>query len=545
MKEYKRLKDPIYGYINLEKKMIEKVIDTAGFQRLRSVIQTSYSPVYPSAVHNRFVHSLGVYHLGQFVVKAIRQGNDGYENVEDINRWLDIYSLACLLHDVGHAPFSHTGEEYYLDNGERTKLHKMVVELTEDYDLEQEIKQNNYKAAPHELMSVVVSLKDYGDLFNNAAEKSFFARCICGYKYTSSETRYTFLNCLISCLNSDVIDVDKLDYLIRDAYITGFDTVVIDYERLLNGICIRKLCQGEKIKYCIVYKKDAISVIENVMYAHDAERKWIQNHPIVQYEIYLQTRAIDAIIGRYKGIDLFSYDSLTEKGVKLSEDYKISLLSDDDIVFLMKNTNEYVVKEYFSRSLRRHPLWKSESEYKAFFNDIFTGEMFDKLEKSLDDLCKYLNFTNRSQEINGDAYQACQKDIDDTEKLLKESNNDNKYQVLLNSKRTHLAWLEVLREFADEQKIEFDFVIIRANQFNSGFAKKAFSEIKIEFPALSEFQNFGDVTNVLKADKSVRDKFFYVFYRREDKDQNIDVLSLVEKFAHTAISEVTKKRKNG
>lgn len=109
---------------------------------------------------------------------------------------------------------------------------------------------------------------------------------------------------MISLLNSSVIDVDKLDYLIRDAYITGFETVSIDYERLLRSIRIRKLDD----KYEIVYLKGAISVIENVVYAHDAERKWIQNHPVVQYEAYLLQSAIEAIKEKYGDTNIFSYE---------------------------------------------------------------------------------------------------------------------------------------------------------------------------------------------------------------------------------------------
>ena len=59
----KRFKDPIYGYIDIDETIISNIVDTAGFQRLRHIIQTSYSPLYSSAVHNRFVHSLGVYHF--------------------------------------------------------------------------------------------------------------------------------------------------------------------------------------------------------------------------------------------------------------------------------------------------------------------------------------------------------------------------------------------------------------------------------------------------------------------------------------------------
>lgn len=57
----KKLKDPIYGYISIPVEIIKNVVDTAVFQRLRRIVQTSYTPLYSSAVHNRFVHSIGVF----------------------------------------------------------------------------------------------------------------------------------------------------------------------------------------------------------------------------------------------------------------------------------------------------------------------------------------------------------------------------------------------------------------------------------------------------------------------------------------------------
>lgn len=62
--EYKKLKDPIYGYIKIPTELIKRVIDTAVFQRLRRVLQTSYAPLFSSAIHNRFVHSVGVFLFG-------------------------------------------------------------------------------------------------------------------------------------------------------------------------------------------------------------------------------------------------------------------------------------------------------------------------------------------------------------------------------------------------------------------------------------------------------------------------------------------------
>lgn len=63
----------------------------------------------------------------------------------------------------------------------------------------------------------------------------------------------------------------------------------------------------------MAYNKSALSVIENVIYAHDSEKKWIQNHPVIQYEVFLVQRIITDVKIDYKkrtGIDLFSLESL-------------------------------------------------------------------------------------------------------------------------------------------------------------------------------------------------------------------------------------------
>ncbi len=346
--------------------------------------------------------------------------------------------------------------------------------------------------------------------------------------------KYSFLNCIISLLNSSVIDVDKLDYLIRDAYITGFDTVSIDYVRLLQSIKLRK----EEQVYQVVYTKGAISVIENVVYAHDAERKWIQNHPVVQYESYLLQSAIEALKNKYAHINLFSYDALTENGIEIFENYKVSLLCDADITFLMKNLDSDSGKEYFQRKDRRHPLWKSEAEYKAIFNVGYTDTIFEIVENGLEGLCKYLNFVCKSQEINENALNACKKDIENAQALhSKVLTKKENIEAMISEKRRHLQWLEALKSFAEEEGIAFDFVILKANQFNSGFAKDAFAKIQIEFNTLQKPCYFEKVTNTLKAEKSSREKFFYLFYRRIDKETKIDLRKLAVILGTIAMKE--------
>lgn len=76
----KRIKDPIYGYISIDEHIFFDIIDTACFQRLRNIRQTSYIPLYPASFHNRFIHSLGVYHLGQMAIRAV-------EGISTAKKW--------------------------------------------------------------------------------------------------------------------------------------------------------------------------------------------------------------------------------------------------------------------------------------------------------------------------------------------------------------------------------------------------------------------------------------------------------------------------
>lgn len=80
-------------------------------------------------------------------------------------------------------------------------------------------------------------------------------------------------------------------------------------------------------------------------------------------------------------------------------------------------------------------------------------------------------------------------------------------------------------------------MILRANQFNSGFAKEAFAKIQIEFDTLKKPCFFEKVTNTLKAEKSTREKFFYLFYRRIDKKNKIDLRSLAVILGKIAMQE--------
>lgn len=549
----KSLKDPIYGYIEIEESIMYSVVDTPTFQRLRNIVQTSYAPLYSAAVHNRFIHSLGVYHLGQIAYQAVERSiheNQEIKDIKELGRYGELFRLACLLHDVGHAPFSHTGEEYYLNLQEKgskrfSELHNMLIEAVGNDQFKKDVKGIEMRfepAKPHEIMSTIVALRQFPKLFKNSKEKSFFARCITGYCYTKLTQNQDIWNCLIKLLNDDVIDVDKLDYLIRDAYITGFDTVKIDYVRLLGALCLWR--DEDEGVWKLVFHKSALSVIQNVVFAHDAERHWIQNHPVVQYEGYILNHAIEQVNRRFSEANhrLFSYETLTEEGNQLDEHIHISLLADDDLVYLMKNVcSDETTKEYFNRQNRRHPIWKSEAEYKSLFyrRSGEDSDITNFIEKEIDDLSQYvINITGKDT-IDESTIEACKKQIEELNHKVNEvkKNKKNELNKLLKEAKKHLKVLECMHNITKKSDVVFDLLILRANQFNSGFLKEEFAHIPILFPDRNCTNDFGKIVNIMNAEKTEKREFFYIFYRRKaggGKKDLIDAEALVQGFADIA-----------
>lgn len=523
----KKFRDPIYGYVVVDEELIDKIVDTAAFQRLRDVVQTSYAPLYSSAVHNRFVHSIGVYHLGKITIQALLRsfGETSSPLVSTVKEYMGIFELACLLHDVGHAPFSHTGEMLYLRNGERTELHQILVCLTGDQALEQEIVNYSYKAAPHEIMSAIIAMEAFPDMIP-MDKRSFFARCICGYKYVSGlDEQKSCLNCLIELLNSKIIDVDKLDYLLRDAYMTGFDTVAVDYLRLLESV---RFVKNKEQRYEICFTKSAVSVIENVVYAHDAERKWIQTHPIVLYESYIIENVLMDILRTILHQDYLPKALLSEEGVEIQGLGRIRLMGDSDIRYLMKNLpDDLLCQKYYDRRLRKHPIWKTEAEFQAIFQGNENELEFIKQE--FDSLKDYLRSCGLPFLINDDAMNICKFEIDELEKDLKATGELGREKIMqsLETRKEHLQWMQILEDFAKSQQIKFEFLVIYTNQFNSGFRKQEFGDIKILFPEIKEPCKFGEVSNALRSEKSRGEKFFFLYYNRDEKQKEISIMQLV------------------
>lgn len=561
----KRLKDPIYGYIELKDEVCATCVDTPEFQRLRRIIQTSYAPLYPTALHNRFVHSLGVYYLGcraaDVLDKCVREllGVEFDEGQNPIGaakqnatyvHWekaLRSFKIACLLHDLGHAPFSHSGERYFNPGTSNPRyLDRVLVSKVDDGLFDEDVSQSGV-AAEHEIMSAILGIDTFDDQIE---DKVLFARAITGYGFKSRvlTSEQQLDNVLIGLLNSNTIDVDKLDYLIRDAYVVGFDSVNIDYVRLLDGLRVVRIA-GD---YCLAYHKTALSVLENVVLARDFEKKWIQSHPAVLYDQMLVQHAIRVVDSDFRNgkprvsdanadpaviePSLFSEEALSSAGVVNSMGERVRLVGDEDVLYLAKNKCFYdpLVEEYFARNLRRHPLWKSEAEYLA----VFAGKDEAAVEKLcgwMIDIVKWLSTKGLPLILNDGVIDAME-----TEKANAASSENSAEKSHASALGAYIGLLKTMKELCistkhevgkgEECALAFDFALIASNSFESGFKGDSFASINIVFPEgeSETVRHFKDVSRRIKYEGSSR-SFYYLYHVDASKPyfpkaQFIDVL---------------------
>lgn len=542
----KKIKDPIYGYIEIDENIAHNIIDTATFQRLRNIRQTSYAPLYPASVHNRFIHSIGVYHLGKIAIdallKSVKNHSEQHTRIlgdlaeltgNTMEHFKSIFELACLLHDVGHSPFSHTGEEFYKTSRSKTLIEERDGEGNNiPYSFRKHLSQltkdpvfctpEGENPGPHEIMSCIVAIESFGKddhFFKSFEDKAFFARCITGIKYKEvcgleqkhylemdvkqhNEVKVKQLqNCLIQILHSSVIDVDRLDYIIRDAATMGYQSVGVDYERLLNGIV---LVMEDEYNFTVGFHKNALSVIENAVYAHDNEKKWIQGHPTIIYDSFLLQKSIIAIEDRLKQqypdarSTLFSYDSLTSEGSQFG-DTKVRYLGDADLIHLMKNVYpcDYS-EEYFNRNLRRIPVWKSEAE----FRNLYSADDREKISSAIGIIMS--GSSDSCAEVNNRAVAAIEAEIVDAKK----QNFENKVKVQERKKKCFEALLGV----CNKHGIKEDVVLISSSFFKSNFSKGEIQKLIIMFPDGRAPCRLQDVSTTLSSSSPNGGSLIYLFY---------------------------------
>lgn len=380
----KRILDSVHGNIYISENYFKLLIDTPEFQRLRRIEQTSIRSIFPCARHDRFIHSIGVYHIGRLFTNQLHADAilyDWYGLTETKYRQIiESYHIACLLHDIAHAPFSHTFESYY---GRITTLKEQlkksfgdIFPITAD-DFE-------YEANFHEYASAILVLQKFREQINElGADEELIVRMIIGCTFKLDQNPLTQIkNCFINLLNGGIVDADRLDYACRDVWASGYSASKIDVSRLISGLHIAK---NDQEKFEICYSNNIVNEIQSVIDIKDFQTKYVIHHHTVVYEQQLLIRAAE-----YMALELVpeneykDYDDNDKGNIALqyiislasvinSADFSrpilknaigISYITDDDLVFLMKHTeNNIWYKEWESRQYKRFALWKTPSEF--------------------------------------------------------------------------------------------------------------------------------------------------------------------------------------
>ncbi len=221
--------DPIYGFVSINFEIIFDLIEHPYFQRLRRIKQLGLTNlVYPGALHTRFHHAMGAMHLMGEAIETLRA--KGHEITEEEAKGV---TIAILLHDIGHGPFSHALEHSIVSN---------------------------------------ISHEDISELFMQRLNTEFNGQLQLAITIFQNKYKKKFLHQLVS----SQLDMDRLDYLKRDSFFTGVSEGVVSSERIIKMLNI--------VNGLLVVEAKGIYSIE----------KFIIARRLMYWQVYLHKTVISA-----------------------------------------------------------------------------------------------------------------------------------------------------------------------------------------------------------------------------------------------------------
>jgi HD superfamily phosphohydrolase len=252
---YRIVRDPLWNTIRLDVVAVN-IVDTAAFQRLRYIRQLGFAHlVYPGATHTRFDHALGVYHLAGTALRLLR---DRWGEEDGVWEESGLIPYAALLHDIGHYAFSHALEELEADR------------IPGDH----EAVSARFFASP-ELEEAL------SPLGNGAGEKI--------HALIRGESDHPLRG-----LVSGSLDLDKMEYLRRDARFCGVPYGEVDVDRLLQGLTVLEDPGTGRIEVGVLEK--AVSALESLLFAKYQMFRNVYWHHAVRAATALYRRIVDEAV---------------------------------------------------------------------------------------------------------------------------------------------------------------------------------------------------------------------------------------------------------
>jgi HD superfamily phosphohydrolase len=324
------LRDPLWNNIRVDELTL-RLVDTETFQRLRYVRQLGLAYlVYPGATHTRFEHALGTYHLARrtLALMAERDALAGADAEEQA-----VVRAAALLHDVGHYPFSHALEE---------------------------IGQLNHETVARPLVTTGRIAEILSETIGTTAPQRVFD-LICG----SSDSA-------LQGLISGSLDLDKIEYLKRDAFMCGVPYGEIDVDRLTNSLLVLPDPQTGQPMIGVLEK--GLSALESLLFAKYQMYRNVYWHHAVRSATAMYKRMVEDALYAH-AIDPELLPSYTDEGLlhRLEHASPTSLLD----------------------ALKSRRLYKRAAEWPASQLDDGFGEWVatdrDRTRKAEDELAKRFN----------------------------------------------------------------------------------------------------------------------------------------------------------
>lgn len=226
------IRDPVHGSIHILKEE-EPVITAEFFQRLRSIKQLGFSEyVFPGATHTRLIHSIGVMHIGDMAFEKLFK--DQVITSEHL-RVKQTFKMACLLHDIGHAPLSHSTESV-MPSLRELDIPSIFLSQEDKNNLDRQASHEDYTIKAIADSSFSESFKDMEKTFG--VERRYIADLITGHTQTPEYFTLNGVNYfpLLHQLVSSELDCDRMDYLLRDSYFCGVSYGNYDLDWLLDNL---------------------------------------------------------------------------------------------------------------------------------------------------------------------------------------------------------------------------------------------------------------------------------------------------------------------